>query len=120
MCNTRKLHRRMPFLLASSSDESTAMRWFLAAWIIGAMGSATATAASSQTNSIEGWRVLVNEQLLLELKAVREVAPEHVAQLLGYLKPSRIEHGALFNFGAGKFHIKTYGMSQTFHEASAE
>lgn len=61
--------------------------------------------------------VLVEGVLLLELKAVRNVLPEHVAQLLGYLKSSRIEHGALLNFGAGKFHIKMYGMSQTLHEA---
>ena len=64
--------------------------------------------------------VVVEGILLLELKAVREVAPEHVAQLLGYLKSSRIEHGALLNFGAGKFHIKMYGMSQTLHQAAAE
>ena len=61
--------------------------------------------------------VLVEGVLLLELKAVRHVLPEHVAQLLGYLKSSRIEHGALLNFGAGKFHVKMYGMSQTLHEA---
>ena len=64
--------------------------------------------------------VLVEGILLLELKAVREVAPEHVAQLLGYLKSSRVEHGALLNFGAGKFHIKMYGMSQTLHQADTE
>ena len=64
--------------------------------------------------------VVVEGILLLELKAVREVAPEHVAQLLGYLKSSRIEHGALLNFGTGKFHIKMYGMSQTLHQADAE
>jgi GxxExxY protein len=61
--------------------------------------------------------VLVEGVLLLELKAVSHVLPEHVAQFLGYLKSSRIEHGALLNFGAGKFHIKMYGMSQTLHEA---
>ena len=64
--------------------------------------------------------VVVEGILLLELKAVREVAPEHVAQLLGYLKSSRIEHGALLNFGAGKFHVRMYGMSQTLHEADVE
>jgi GxxExxY protein len=61
--------------------------------------------------------VLVEGVLLLELKAVSHVLPEHVAQFLGYLKSSRIEHGALLNFGAGKFHIKMYGMSQPLHEA---
>jgi GxxExxY protein len=61
---------------------------------------------------------LVEGVLLLELKAVREVAPEHVAQLLGYLKSARIEHGALLNFGAGRFHIKMYSMSATLHQAA--
>ena len=62
--------------------------------------------------------VLVEGILLLELKAARAELPEHVAQLLGYLKSSRVEHGALLNFGAGKFHIKMYGMSQTLHKAA--
>ena len=64
--------------------------------------------------------VVVEGILLLELKAVRMTAPEHVAQLLGYLKSSRIEHGALLNFGAGKFYIKMYGMSHSLHEPDLE
>ncbi len=39
-------------------------------------------------------------QLVVEVKAVRAVVEEHVAQLLGYLRASRIEHGLLVNFGA--------------------
>ena len=61
--------------------------------------------------------MLVEGTLLLELKAVKTMLHEHVAQLLGYLKSSRIEHGALLNFGAGRFHIKMYGMSQEQREA---
>ena len=60
---------------------------------------------------------LVEGILFLELKAIKTVLNEHVAQLLGYLKSSRIEHGALLNFGAGRFYIKMYGMSQELHEA---
>jgi GxxExxY protein len=56
--------------------------------------------------------IIVEGILLLELKAVRNVVPEHIAQILGYLKSSRLEHGALLNFGSGKFHIKMYAMSQ--------
>ena len=41
--------------------------------------------------------------LIVELKAARAVADEHVAQLLGYLRCSRIEHGLLMNFGAQRF-----------------
>jgi GxxExxY protein len=49
--------------------------------------------------------------LIVELKAVRDVADEHVAQILGYLRSSRIETGLLINFGARKLHIKKYLMS---------
>lgn len=37
---------------------------------------------------------------------------EHVAQVLGYLRASRIEHGLLLNFGASKFEIRKYVLSQ--------
>jgi GxxExxY protein len=35
----------------------------------------------------------------LELKAARELCEDHEAQLLNYLKATRIEVGLLFNFG---------------------
>lgn len=40
--------------------------------------------------------------LIVELKACKLIADEHVAQLLGYLKSSRIETGLLINFRASK------------------
>ena len=46
--------------------------------------------------------------LIVELKAVRTVAEEHTAQLLGYLRSARIEHGLLVNFGAPKLFIKKF------------
>jgi GxxExxY protein len=49
--------------------------------------------------------------LIVELKAVREVADEHVAQLLGYLRSARVETGLLINFGAKRLGIKKYLMS---------
>jgi GxxExxY protein len=49
--------------------------------------------------------------LIVELKACKSVADEHVAQILGYLKLSRIETGLLINFGAQKLHIKKYLMT---------
>jgi GxxExxY protein len=54
--------------------------------------------------------LFVEDALILELKAAREIANEHVAQLLGYLRASRIAHGALLNFGAQKFQIRKLGM----------
>lgn len=55
--------------------------------------------------------LLIEDQLIVELKAAKSVADEHVAQLLGYLKSSRIETGLLINFGSAKLHIKKYLMS---------
>ncbi len=56
--------------------------------------------------------LLIENCLIVELKAVRVLADEHVAQLLGYLKSARIEHGLLINFGSYKFQIKKYVLSQ--------
>ncbi len=43
--------------------------------------------------------VLVDECLLLELKAVRRLDSAHEAQLLNYLRATDVEVGLLFNFG---------------------
>ena len=37
--------------------------------------------------------------IIVELKAVRELAPEHKAQLLNYMKATRLRLGLLVNFG---------------------
>ncbi|MEK7674754.1 MAG: GxxExxY protein [Verrucomicrobiota bacterium] len=55
--------------------------------------------------------LLVEDQLIVELKAAKATTDEHVAQLLGYLRAARIEHGLLVNFGAARFAIKKYVMS---------
>jgi GxxExxY protein len=46
--------------------------------------------------------------LIVELKACSHIVPDHIAQLLGYLRSSKIEHGLLINFGAPKLFIKKY------------
>jgi GxxExxY protein len=43
--------------------------------------------------------VLVEGRVILELKTVRTLAPEHQAQLINYLKATGIETGLLINFG---------------------
>jgi hypothetical protein len=45
-------------------------------------------------------------------KAAKALADEHVAQILGYLRSSGVEHGLLINFGAPKFEIKKYALSR--------
>ena len=55
--------------------------------------------------------LFVENQLLVELKAVRAVIDEHIAQILGYLRSARIETGLLINFGSPVLHVKKYLMS---------
>ncbi len=55
--------------------------------------------------------LFVENCLIVELKAVRAVTDEHVAQLLGYLRSSRMETGLLINFGAPIMSVKKYLMS---------
>jgi GxxExxY protein len=55
--------------------------------------------------------LFVENRLVVELKAARAVTDEHVAQLLGYLRSSRISTGLLINFGAPVLQIKKYLMS---------
>ena len=38
--------------------------------------------------------------IIVELKAVKEIAPEHQAQLLNYLKASGLRLGLIINFGS--------------------
>jgi GxxExxY protein len=56
--------------------------------------------------------LFVDGRLIVELKACRTTAAEHVAQILGYLKSARIEDGMLINFGSYKFELNKYAMSR--------
>ena len=55
--------------------------------------------------------LFVQDCLVVELKASKAIAEEHIAQLLGYLRACRVEHGLLINFGAPKLEIHKYVMS---------
>ena len=50
--------------------------------------------------------LLIERCLIVEIKAANGIADEHIAQLLGYLRSSRFEHGLLINFGANRFQIR--------------
>ena len=52
--------------------------------------------------------LLVENRLICEIKGVRALVDEHIAQLLGYLRASKIEHSLLINFGGPKLEIKKY------------
>jgi GxxExxY protein len=64
--------------------------------------------------------LLVEGSLVVELKACRALAEEHVAQMLGYLKSSMIEDGLLLNFGSFKFEVKKDVMSRETKQATSE
>jgi GxxExxY protein len=52
--------------------------------------------------------LLVEGALMIELKTAKALAPEHEAQILGYLKSARLEHGLLINFGSFKFEMRKF------------
>ena len=52
--------------------------------------------------------LFIEEKLIVELKACNTIVNEHISQLLGYLRASKIEHGLLINFGSAKLQIKKY------------
>ena len=52
--------------------------------------------------------LFVEGKLIIELKACNTIINEHISQLLGYLRASKIEHGLLINFGSAKLQIKKY------------
>ncbi len=57
--------------------------------------------------------LLVSLKLIVEIKAGRKLSDENTAQLLGYLRSSRLEHGLLINFGAPRIEIRKYVLSSS-------
>ena len=55
--------------------------------------------------------LLIDTRLICEIKGCHALVAEHTAQLLGYLRASRIEHGMLINFGGPRLEIKKYIMN---------
>ena len=57
--------------------------------------------------------LVVNDCMILELKAVSVMTSAHVAQLMNYLKATGVCDGMLINFGSEKFEItkRVYGLS---------
>lgn len=50
----------------------------------------------------------IEKRLICEIKGCNALIDAHTAQLLGYLRAARIEHGLLINFGGPKLEIKKY------------
>jgi len=43
--------------------------------------------------------LVVKDKVLIELKAIRTILPEHEAQIINYLKATKLDIGLLMNFG---------------------
>jgi GxxExxY protein len=56
--------------------------------------------------------LIVEDVLIIELKACKTMAEEHKAQIIGYLRSANIEHGLLINFGSYKFQIEKFILDQ--------
>jgi GxxExxY protein len=52
--------------------------------------------------------ILVERTLICEIKSCFSLVDAHTAQLLGYLRATRMQHGLLINFGGPKLEIKKY------------
>lgn len=52
--------------------------------------------------------IVVNKTVILELKAVKSLLPEHQAQLLNYLKASGLPVGLLINFGMQRLEYRRF------------
>lgn len=50
--------------------------------------------------------LFVENCLVIELKACKVLAPEHMAQALGYLRASGQNHALLINFGSPRLEVK--------------
>jgi GxxExxY protein len=50
--------------------------------------------------------LVVNNKVIVELKAVREFDDSHMAQILSYLKASGLKTGLLLNFGRPTLKVK--------------
>jgi len=49
---------------------------------------------------------LIENKLVVELKALKAISPEHEAQLLNYLKATGVGVGLLLNFGSARLGIR--------------
>ena len=53
--------------------------------------------------------IIVEGTAIVEVKAVKALVPEHLAQVLNYLKATRMPVGLLVNFGTPKLEYRRFG-----------
>ena len=59
--------------------------------------------------------LLVEKQVIVELKAVKALLPEHQAQVINYLNATGINVGLLINFGNPRLEFKRFTRSYPAH-----
>ena len=52
--------------------------------------------------------LVVEKELIIELKACECLTQAHECQIMGYLRATKYRHGLLINFGSRKFEIKKF------------
>ena len=52
--------------------------------------------------------LLVEDKIIVEIKAVSDILPEHRMQLFNYMRLTKIEYGVLINFGELNLHCERY------------
>ena len=50
--------------------------------------------------------LVIEGELLIELKAVQNLNNDHIGQVIGYLRAARRRHALLINFGSPRFEIR--------------
>ncbi len=58
--------------------------------------------------------LFVEEKVIVELKAVKAIAPRHQAQIINYLNATGIEVGLLINFGNPRLEYKRFTRSKDY------
>jgi GxxExxY protein len=64
--------------------------------------------------------LLVEDKVIVELKATKALAPEHQAQVINYLNATRIEVGLLINFGTRKIDYRRLVRKMDFRSETIE
>ena len=67
---------------------------------------------SLSTTRDSGCNLVVEGNVIVELKAAKAIAPQHQAQMINYLKATGIEVGLLINFGNPKLEYKRFTRHQ--------
>ena len=64
--------------------------------------------------------LLIDDSVIIELKATKALAPEHQAQVINYLNATEIEVGLLINFGSPKIEYHRLVRKRGFRPSDTE